>query len=338
MELIKISILLISLVIFQSCQTNKSTIFWVSGLKTDCTDGAGQMKCLIVHRGEGINKPKWENFYTTIKGFEFEEGFLKKIKVKEEKLKAPPVDASSIKYTMIKELEKQVDYGVLVDGQWILAQMDDKPINRSVKLPEMEIKFSQMQVSGTGGCNNYSGKINKLTSNTIQFGKLLNTQKACANKNIEQEYLEALNTVNAYQITGGNLIFYNKTGEKVLSFIKKVEVTANPRLHDIWAAIRISGNPINRMVAVPRMEIHLKDMKVMGYDGCNEYTGEIKEISESKLVFGKMASTKKMCPNKDVVDMFNAAMDKVAMYKMGGLNLMLLDANGKELLVFLKVD
>jgi hypothetical protein len=41
---------------------------------------------------------------------------------------------------MIKELEKQLDYRTLLDGNWVLNRLNDNPIDRSVKLPEMEIR------------------------------------------------------------------------------------------------------------------------------------------------------------------------------------------------------
>jgi hypothetical protein len=42
----------------------------------------GKMECLNIYRGDDISKRNGENFYVNIEGFEFEEGFLKKIEVK----------------------------------------------------------------------------------------------------------------------------------------------------------------------------------------------------------------------------------------------------------------
>jgi heat shock protein HslJ len=335
---IKMFSLLVSLLILQSCGISKNKTFWVSGIKTECTAGAGKMECLNIYRGDDISKAKWENFYVNIEGFEFEEGFLKKIEVKEEQLKNVPADASTIKYTMIKELEKQLDYRTLLDGNWVLNRLNDNPIDRSVKLPEMEIRLKQMQVRGTSGCNTYSTKISKLATNAIKFCTIVSTKKACISKNIEQKYFETLSTVETYQIKGENLTFYNEKGEKIVSYMKKVELVDAYKLHDIWTVIRIAGNPINRMSPIPRMELNLTTMRVLGNNSCNDYTGEIKEVSDTLIVFGNMATTKKMCRKMDVAVSFDDAISKVTYYKSEGLHLIFFNNNEEEVLAFLKGD
>lgn len=237
-----------------------------------------------------------------------------------------------------KESDKQTDYQALVAGKWILGSINDAPINRSIVLPTLEIDSKQMKVSGSGGCNSYSGTIEKLLPAVIQFGPILNTTKACINKNIESDYLAALNESKTYKIEGANLIFYNKKGKEILSYLKQEKKEANQRLHDIWITKRIDGNPVDRKTALPNLEINLTENKVFGSDGCNNYTGSIKEVSDSKLLLGILASTKKMCPEMELTQKFNTAITKVVAYKLEGLNLILLDKNGQEVLAFLKGD
>lgn len=324
--------------LLNSCSTNKNKILWVSGIKTECSAGAGKMECLNVHKGENLENVTWENFYAKIEGFEFEEGMMKKLEIREEKIENPPADGSSIRYIMVQELEKQVDYRVQINGDWTLNKINNAPIDRSVKVPNMMINLSKMQVGGIGGCNNYTGQITELTSNTIKFGNIVNTNRACVIKNIEPEYFQAINVVNTFQIKGDNLIFYNDEGNEILSYIKGIKKEPNQRIHDIWTAIRINGNPINRMTSTPTMEINLTEMKVAGNDGCNEYTGDINEVSDNQITFGLLASTKKMCRKMETAESFNAAMNQVASYRLEELNLILMDAENKEVLAFLKGD
>lgn len=341
-----IAILIVMSFVIASCTTTKEVlseskqIWWVSGVQTECSTGAGKMNCLNIHKNEDRNNLKWETFYSKIEDFEFEEGYLKKIEVKIEKRKAQdiPADGTAFKYTLVKELEKEVAYQASLNGGWVLAQLNDKPINRSIVLPHLEINLSKKLIAGNGGCNNYSGVIEGLTPNTIQFSKIVSTKKACLNKNIENEYYELLNKVNTYQIKGVNLIFYNKEGQKILSFLKKEAKETNQRLHDIWIAIRINTSPISKMAAIPRLEINLTENKIFGNDGCNDYSGAIEEVSTSQLKFAPIASTKKMCREMETPNAFNKAMNKVTSYKLEGLNLILLDSEGKEVLAFLKGD
>lgn len=218
---------LMALILLQSCATTKNTMndtttFWVSGYKTEAAAGAGKMQVLNIHRGENLDNPQWEYFYANIDGFQFEEGYLQKIEVKEEKLDKSqvPADASSIRYTLLKVLDKQKDLRTELNGSWTLAQLNDHPLNRMVAVPTMTIDLSQKQISGNGGCNNFTGKIQNLTASNIDLGPVASTKKACLNKNVESEFNQALNRVNTFQIQGNNLTFYDEKGDEILSFLK----------------------------------------------------------------------------------------------------------------------
>jgi len=119
---------------------------------------------------------------------------------------------------------------------------------------------------------------------------------------------------------------------------KDKSIDASKRLHDIWITTTINGNPINRMTPIPRMELNLSEMSVMGNDSCNDYTGDIENATDTQLVFGNIAATKKMCRKMDTADSFNKAMNLVASYNLENLKLVLMDKNGNEVLTFLKGD
>ncbi|PJJ67164.1 uncharacterized protein DUF4377 [Chryseobacterium geocarposphaerae] len=76
--------------------------FIVGPQTADCT-GVAPMKCLQVKEKPTDN---WSNFYTNIEGFTYEPGYEYVIKVKTEKVENVPADASSIKYTLIKQISK----------------------------------------------------------------------------------------------------------------------------------------------------------------------------------------------------------------------------------------
>jgi len=205
----------------QSCGSTNNTL-WVSGIKTECDAGAGTKNCLNIQQGEELDAQPWQNFYSDIENFEFEEGYLKKIKISKSKINAKdvPADASSVKYTMVKELRKIQDVRSELSGSWVLANMDAKPINKMVVLPTLDFDLAKMQFSGNGGCNSYSGQIVSLESKHMKLGNSLSTMKACNNENIEAKYLKKLATADYYLLKAGILTMYNKYGENVLSFFK----------------------------------------------------------------------------------------------------------------------
>lgn len=324
----------------QSCSTPKNAIYWVSGVKTECSAGAGKMQCLNVFKGEDLANATWQNFYSPIEGFSFEEGYFQKIEVKETKLDPSevPADASTIKYKLIQVLDKKEDNRANLNNDWTLVKLNGAPLNRMVKAPTMNIDLSKKMISGNGGCNNFSGKIKSVTTTNITIDGLRFTKKACFNKNVEVEFQNALNTVVTYTLENDTVSFFDENGTNVLTFIKKKPVTYNQRLHDIWVTTKIEGGPLNRMVKAPRLEINLTEMRIMGNDGCNSFTGTIQNISETNIQFGPIAGTKKMCPKMETANKFNAALQKVKGYTLDKLTLTFVDENGNEMLSFLKVD
>jgi len=76
--------------------------FIIASQTADCT-GVAPMKCLQVKEKES---DKWENFYNNIEGFTYEPGFEYVLKVKTEKIENPPMDGSSIKYTLVQQVSK----------------------------------------------------------------------------------------------------------------------------------------------------------------------------------------------------------------------------------------
>ncbi|GAB0157423.1 hypothetical protein CHRYSEOSP005_26980 [Chryseobacterium sp. Alg-005] len=83
--------------------TNGDEKTFIIGPETaDCT-GVAPMKCLQVKEKQEDN---WTNFYSNIEGFTYEPGYEYVLKVKTEKIANPPADASSIKYTLIKQVSK----------------------------------------------------------------------------------------------------------------------------------------------------------------------------------------------------------------------------------------
>ena len=126
------NILIVGIILlFAACSTGeKAAIYWVNSYRVDCV-GVGPMKCMLVQKGETPEPGKWTNFYSKIEGFEYEPGFIYKLKVKEEQLENVPADASSIKYTLVEVLEKKEDIKLALDGSWEALKINGSVI----KLP-----------------------------------------------------------------------------------------------------------------------------------------------------------------------------------------------------------
>lgn len=126
-----------------------------------------------------------------------------------------------------------------------------------------------------------------------------------------------------------------------LETVKK-ENDSKLRLNDIWALTSLFGKALSDLEALPEksitMELHLKDKRVMGSDGCNNFNGSIQVVGQNVLKLGPVASTRMMCPNMEVSDRFNKALSKVEAYEIKDMTLYLYCEEGNELMTLKKVD
>lgn len=344
-------LLLIALAfILLSCSSQKQ-VMWVSGYQTDCNMGAGSGKCLNISTEKDLEKVNWQSFYDRIDGFKYEPGYLKKIQVKKENVDAKnvPADASTLKYTLVKEMEKHIDNRTLLNTDWTLATINNHPINRMVVVPTLKVDLNFNRISGNGGCNSYGAEIKKLTQSEITLASVIGTMKACMNKNIEGEYFKALNKIASYKVENDKLSFYDNSNNEVLMFLRNNNVsdnnimikTPNQRLYDIWAVIAINQKPVEIGKTQPRLEINLNESTIMGFDGCNNYQGKFMNLDDKSFEIEKttLISTEKYCIDNNVIpQQYMTALLQAKTYKLEKMNLILYDERGTEVLRFIKVD
>ena len=105
-----------------------------------------------------------------------------------------------------------------------------------------------------------------------------------------------------------------------------------------WMLAEMDGQPLGRTGHPPTLLVQYD--KVVGFGGCNRYTGALKETSPGKITVGPLASTRKACPaaEMDLEDKFISRMNKVTSYTFlaGQLALTWGDKQGGGQLVFSK--
>ncbi|MFD1141019.1 DUF4377 domain-containing protein [Larkinella insperata] len=94
------------LLLFASCDTDglkpETMTMWVADRQVDCT-GVGPQKCLLV-KMEGDTS--WTYHYSGIEDFTHEAGYEYRLTVRRKKIKNPPADGSSMRYSLVKIEEK----------------------------------------------------------------------------------------------------------------------------------------------------------------------------------------------------------------------------------------
>lgn len=220
----------ISAIALNTCENDSTdktaeTILFVNSAKVDCT-GVGAMKCLQTQESETLTND-WKNFYGNIEGFEYEPGYIYKISVKKEKLDPAtvPADASSIKYSLIEVLEKNIDEKMRLNDIWALKAIDGEMIDtaelsRMQKQPVLEINLTEMKIFGNDGCNSMFGNLESLDEKNIAFGAMGGTKMACPNMELSSKYTTALSKTKTYKLDGLQLFFYDAEGNEVLKYQK----------------------------------------------------------------------------------------------------------------------
>lgn len=207
--MIRLSVLyLLLFVILTKCNAPKEEVFWVQGFKVENTN---KQQFFAIQKGNTVRNEAFTPLNKNIEGFNFEEGYLKKIEVKEE----------ANQYILLREIEKKKDYRMHLNGDWILKTVFEIAPDITEKKAVLKINLNKMKFQGKGYCNDYVGSIRMLNFNTVHFSIRKLTKKTCLQNDLEQLYFNTLENTNTYLIKGKNVYFYDATGKKTLSFTKQ---------------------------------------------------------------------------------------------------------------------
>lgn len=106
------------------------------------------------------------------------------------------------------ELTKLTDG--LTERYWKLTELNGKPVpppaGTPAREPHLILRVAENRLNGSGGCNTLLGSYELLPNNRIRFPRIATTQMACADMATEDAFLQALNTVDSYVLTGDTLV------------------------------------------------------------------------------------------------------------------------------------
>ena len=213
-------LLLPALVASCGSATDEDTITYqtyrINSYRVPCT-WVAPMECLQVQR-EGSED--WQLFYGNIEGFQFEPGYLYRIRVREEKLDPArvPADASSIKRTLVSVEEKIPDPRLPINEIWVLRAIEglevtEEQLAGQLKRPNIEFHLRDKRYLGTDGCNTFRGSIESLTGTGLRLGPAMRTRMTCLDTSIPDAYLKLLDRVDSYQLQELELILSEGNAE-----------------------------------------------------------------------------------------------------------------------------
>lgn len=198
-------------------------IYWVNSLRAECT-GVAPISCMQVQEGSTLRQDEWQLFYNSIEGFSYEAGYVYKLLVKKEQLPLDqvPADASSIKYTLVRLLEKTFDPRLRLNDIWGLERIQGESVLLEIGIirPRLEMQLRNMRLLGNDGCNDFFGRIEILNDNAIAFGPIAGTRKYCQNMKLADHFNLKMRQVSQYKIKDSTLYLLDSSGEELLAFRK----------------------------------------------------------------------------------------------------------------------
>lgn len=213
---------------------------------------------------------------------------------------------------------------------WVVTSMSGKPPLGGTTLTS---EFtSGKTVSGSSGCNHYSGRYSVSGSKLRVTGPLASTRKACAVAVGRQEaaFQKALLAVRSYEVSGSTLTLRAAGGKVLLRYKAQTQQLAGTS----WVVNAYNNGKeavVSVMAGTKLTAAFSKDGNLAGFAGCNNYNATYK-ATPPKITFGPVISTQMACAEPAGVSeqetAYLAALQTAATYRIEGKTLELRTAGG----------
>ncbi len=156
------------------------------------------------------------------------------------------------------------------------------------------VRFDHGKIIGSDGCNRFGG------SYTVEGGRLsvgdhmMSTMMACPNMDQAMAFKTALKNAKVYENDGKTLTLFGEKGE-VLETLFYLPTSMKPDTYYVTHYNNGKGGVVNvTKGSFVSMEL-LKDNRVIGSTGCNDYTSSY-TTKDNAITIGFPATIRKMCP------------------------------------------
>jgi heat shock protein HslJ len=220
--------------------------------------------------------------------------------------------------------------GDLTGKVWALSELGGKPL---VAGSGISAEFTaDGQVSGSAGCNRYSGSYTA-SGNKITFASpMASTRMMCEQAVMDQEsaYFRALADAKTYSVSGDQLTLYGADKKALAAYKAQSQDLAGSS----WEVIAYNNGKqaVTSVMAGTALTAEFgNDGTLSGNSGCNTYSGSYK-VDGDKITIGPLASTMMACGDPAGVmeqeTMYLAALQSAATYKIEGNAMELRTADG----------
>lgn len=212
-------IFLFVLAVMMSCQQEpKTEVFWISEGTAPCVSDENK-KCYQITKNE---KPSgnWEELTIPLSNFEFDRGIYKKVEVK--RVKPIREIEQDYVYEIVTVLDSLKTNRYLLAGKWEMTERFDLAIAQDAEnKPVLAINSLDMDYSGSTGCNEFSGIVDRITEQDLNFGMTISSRNECEDKLQESEVLRIIQFTTSYFVNDTQLELFNPDKKRIAMFKRK---------------------------------------------------------------------------------------------------------------------
>ena len=108
------------------------------------------------------------------------------------------------------------------------------------------------------------------------------------------------------------------------------------QLQGEWNLQTLRGVAPATSIHLPTLEIDLKENRITGNSGCNNYFASIERCSPTTLSFSAIGATRILCLSENIESDYFQALQEVTTYKIQANTLLLLNKQGEEVVKMIK--
>ncbi|MCZ4318166.1 META domain-containing protein [Aequorivita viscosa] len=193
----------------------------------------------------------------------------------------------------------------ITETHWVLETLEGQKVNAMQHGDKIgfTLHTNENRISGYSGCNRFFGNYSLKAGNRISFSAMGATKMACPEIGVdESKFFEVFNLADNYSISGDRLSL-NVGRRAPLAVFKKAKPAAEPITEKYWKLKTLEGQDVKMAKNQEReMYFMLKtdDNKVVGFAGCNTFSGSYTLEKGNRIRFSKMATTLMACPDINI--------------------------------------
>ena len=108
------------------------------------------------------------------------------------------------------------------------------------------------------------------------------------------------------------------------------------QLQGEWTLQTLRGVAPATSIPLPNLQIDLKENRISGNGGCNNYFASIEHYSSTALSFSAIGATRMLCLSDNIENAYFQTLQEVATYKIQENSLSLLNKQGEEVVKMIK--